>query len=68
MYTGTILRLVEDRGFGFIKSPGQPDVFFHCRELADDLAFDESLQERRVKFDIISAPKGPRAANVQAAD
>jgi cold shock CspA family protein len=67
MYVGTITRLMLDRGFGFISSPRQPDVFFHCRDLAEDLPFDETLQERRVKFDVLTTSRGPRAQDVRPA-
>lgn len=66
MYDGTVCSVRADRGFGFISSPGQPDVFFHMSDL-DGLAFDETLQQRRVQFDIIGTGKGPRAANVRPA-
>jgi CspA family cold shock protein len=58
----------EDRGFGFIRpSGGGDEVFFHATDLVG-LDFDPLLYERRVRFDIVDSPKGPRAANVQAAE
>jgi cold shock CspA family protein len=68
MYEGEIATIVADRGFGFIRSPHQPDVFFHASDLAADLEFDEQLLERRVEFDLRHSAKGPRANNVRAAD
>lgn len=65
---GTIATLVRDRGFGFIRVTGQPDLFFHARDLAGNLPFDERLQERRVAFDIEQTDKGWRARNVQPAE
>ncbi len=65
---GTVKKIVADKGFGFIVSPGQPDTFFHVNDLSDDLAFDETLQERRVRFDVTEGTKGPRATIVSAAD
>jgi cold shock CspA family protein len=56
----------ESVGFGFISAPGQPDVFFHASDLMD-LAFDETLQERRVRFQIVTIEKGSRAKCIQAA-
>jgi cold shock CspA family protein len=67
MYQGTIQNVVVDRGFGFISSTGQPDVFFHCSDLAADLPFDETLRERRVRFDIVTTPKGLRATSIVSA-
>lgn len=67
METGTVCGLVQDRGFGFIHiGGGQEDVFFHHKELAADLPFDDTLMERRVRFDVISTDRGDRAKNVQA--
>jgi cold shock CspA family protein len=66
--TGTVSRLNIDRGFGFIASPGQPDIFFHFSDLADGLRFEDALLELRVEFDITEAGKGPRARNVQPAE
>jgi hypothetical protein len=34
----------------------------------DDLAFDDTLTERRVWFDVIETSRGPRAKNVRAID
>jgi cold shock CspA family protein len=66
MYEGTICSVRLDKGFGFIRAVDQPDTFFHHSDLVE-LEFDERLQEQRVKFDIVSTGKGPRARNVQAA-
>ena len=66
MHEGTI-KTINERGFGFIQTPNQPDVFFHASALADDLEFNEQLQGRRVQFDIVQGPKGPRGSNVEAA-
>ena len=69
MNSGTIVALVLDRHFGFIhERTGQPDIFFHASDLVDGLEYDEQLHQRRVEFDVIETPKGPRAANVRAAE
>lgn len=69
MASGTVSRVCVDRGFGFIARPnGEPDVFFHFRDLAESLAFDEALQEMRVVFDAEQTDKGWRARNVRPAD
>ena len=65
MNEGTITGVRLDRGFGFIAVSGERDVFFHYKQLADELPFDEKLQERRVRFDVENSPKGPRAVNVR---
>ena len=67
--TGIICRVVAARGFGFIQQDnGGDDLFFHATQLADDLAFDEQLLERRVRFDTIESDKGQRAVDVRAAE
>jgi cold shock CspA family protein len=66
MHEGYVKSVRLDKGYGFIASPGQPDVFFHYTELVD-LPFDETLQERRVRFNIIGTSKGPKAVAVRAA-
>ena len=68
MSEGTISAVRADRGFGFIKSPNQPDIFFHMSDLGEGLEFDASLQELRVRFDIAESSRGPRAANVRPAE
>lgn len=66
---GTVKKIVLDRGFGFIaKAAGGGDVFFHARDLSDDLPFDEQLIERRVTFDVRQTEKGPRAGDVRPMD
>ena len=67
--TGTVTTINNRRGYGFIALPdGGGDVFFHCTDLADSLEFDEQLVERRVEFEAVEGRKGPRAANIRAAD
>ena len=44
------------------------NTFFHVRDLDPDLAMDDTLLERRVKFEATSTEKGPRAANVRPVD
>ena len=68
MHTGTVISLQLDKGFGFIhERTGEPDLFFHRSELADDLTFNEQLKERRVTFDLVQNGDRFRAANIQAA-
>ena len=68
MYEGTVNSVSVDRGFGFIRTPNYPEgVFFHARETDASLPFDETLRERRVRFEVVDGPKGPRAVVVRAA-
>lgn len=65
MPSGTIKRLVRDRGFGFIRDDGGQEWFFH-RSAVSQGAFDELSEGQRVSFDEETSAKGPRAANVRA--
>ncbi len=65
---GTVKTIYADKGFGFISLPnGARNLFFHCTDLVDDLAFDEQLVELRVQFEQEATRKGQRAANVRPA-
>jgi CspA family cold shock protein len=65
--TGTIKKLVSDRGFGFITGENGKDYFFHRDGLTPSLDFDRLVGGEKVQFDIEQSPKGDRAKNVQAA-
>jgi len=62
MPEGTIKRLT-DRGFGFIDTGGEKDLFFHSSNL-DGVSYDELQEGQRVSFTEGSGPKGPCAENV----
>ena len=68
MATGTITRLVRDRGFGFIQTSDSSDeVFFHSSSV-DQPTFDELKEGQEVEFDLEPDPKQPersRAAHVR---
>jgi CspA family cold shock protein len=65
--TGTIKRLVEDNGFGFIASDTGKEYFFH-RSAVEDRAFDDLRDGELVEFEPDPvAPKGPRARLVKRA-
>lgn len=64
MATGTIKRLVRDRGFGFIKVDDGPDVFFH-RSHCEDVSFDALEEGVAVEFERQDSDKGPRASSIK---
>ncbi len=66
MATGTIKKVVADRGFGFIVAEDEKEYFFHRGGLDTTLDFDRLQGGERVEFDVEQSPKGPRAANVRA--
>ena len=67
MATGTITRIVADRGFGFIASDDTKEYFFHRSALDASLDFDRLRGGEKVEFQVEASDKGPRAANVRAA-
>ena len=67
MTTGTIKKVVSDRGFGFITAEDGKDYFFHRNSLTPSLDFDRLFGGEKVSFQIEQSPKGPRATNVQSA-
>ena len=67
MATGTIKRIVADRGFGFIAADDTKEYFFHRSSVDKSLDFDRLRGGEKVEFTIEQNPKGPRAARVRAA-
>ena len=67
MATGTIKKVVSDRGFGFISGEDEKEYFFHRDGLDSSLDFDRLVGGESVEFDVEQSPKGPRAAKVHAA-
>jgi len=65
--TGTIKKVVADRGFGFITASDAKEYFFHRNSLDSSLDFDRLNGGEAVKFEIEDSPKGPRASKVSAA-
>ena len=62
--SGTIKRLVRDKGFGFVQSGDGTEYFFHQSSCAD-ARFDELREGQTVTFEKGQGPKGPRADNVK---
>ena len=67
MTTGTIKKVVADRGFGFISAADAKEYFFHRNSLDSSLDFDRLNGGEAVKFEIEDSPKGQRASKVSAA-
>ena len=64
MPSGTIKRLVRDRGFGFIRDDGGQEWFFHRSSVEGN--FDQLNEGQRVSFQEEPSAKGPRAGNVRS--
>ncbi len=67
MTSGTIKKIVADRGFGFIAAEDAKEYFFHRDGLDSSIDFDRLVGGERVQFEIETSPKGPRATKVSAA-
>jgi CspA family cold shock protein len=65
MAKGTINRLM-DRGFGFIKTEEEKDLFFHRNDL-QGIAFESLTEGQEVEFEVKSTDKGMNATNVRLA-
>lgn len=63
MAEGTIKRLT-DRGFGFINTGGEKDLFFHSSDV-EGVSYEELQEGQRVSYNEGRGPKGPRAENVK---
>lgn len=61
---GTIKRLVNGKGFGFVASDEGNEYFFH-QSSCDQVQFDDLREGEAVSFDAGEGPKGPRAENVR---
>ena len=67
MSSGTVKKLVADRGFGFITADDGKDYFFHRGALEGGLDFDRLVGGEKVDFEVEASPKGPRAVKVREA-
>ncbi len=67
MPTGTIKKLVSDRGFGFIAAEDGREYFFHRTGLDSSMNFDSLAGGERVSFEIEPSQKGPRANRIKLA-
>ncbi len=70
--TGTIVRIVSQRGFGFIQEPNGAELFFHATGVTGATPFD-SLQEGQPVAQVADERtrddrgRGDRVTNVQPA-
>ena len=64
MASGTIVRILTDKGFGFISDEGGVEHFFHMSAVKDAV-FETLTEGQRVEFTVELSPKGPRAGEVR---
>jgi CspA family cold shock protein len=66
MTTGTVKRVISERGFGFIVGEDGKEYFFHRDGLTSSVDFDRLVGGETVSFEVETGPKGDRAVRVQA--
>jgi CspA family cold shock protein len=62
--SGTIKRIVSDKGFGFVAADDGTEYFFH-NSAVQGTRFDELREGQKVTFEKGQGPKGPRAENLR---
>jgi CspA family cold shock protein len=65
--SGTVKRVISDRGFGFILGEDGKEYFFHRDGLSSSVDFDRLVGGEKVSFETERGPKGDRAVRVEAA-
>lgn len=70
MATGTIAKIIDDKGFGFITPAdgGDKDLFFHARSVVGDVIFDDMREGDTVEYEVEEGPKGLAAVDVEKTD
>jgi CspA family cold shock protein len=64
MEQGKILKLISDRGFGFIARKNESkNLFFHSNEV-QNVKFDDLKEGDLVQFEVKDGPKGLSAVKV----
>jgi CspA family cold shock protein len=66
MATGSITRLIRDRGFGFVRTQDGTEIFLHHSALPPGV-FDTLTEGQEMEFDVEIDPRGrgERAGNVR---
>jgi CspA family cold shock protein len=62
MAEGTI-KTLTDKGFGFINTGSEKDLFFHSSGV-EGVSYEDLQEGQTVSFTEGQGPKGPRAENV----
>ncbi|RMF87269.1 MAG: cold-shock protein [Nitrospinota bacterium] len=63
MPVGRVKWFNDQKGYGFIEQEGGNDVFVHYSAIQGG-GFRTLTEGQRVRFDIVSGPKGLQASNV----
>ncbi|HBK85761.1 MAG TPA: cold-shock protein [Firmicutes bacterium] len=60
---GTVKWFNQKKGYGFITSEGNEDVFVHFSAIQGE-GFKTLDEGQQVEFEVVDGPRGPQAANV----
>jgi CspA family cold shock protein len=64
--TGTIRKILREKGFGFIEpDDGSDDVFFSRGSMDPSTEFDDLREGEQVQFQVRPGDKGPRGVGVK---
>jgi len=64
MPVGRVKWFNDSKGYGFIETEGENDVFVHFSAIVGE-GYRSLKEGAEVEFDIVQDAKGPRAANVR---
>lgn len=60
---GTVKRFNPTKGFGFIETEDNTDVFFHYSQIVDE-GFKTVDEGAKVQFDLVEGDRGLQAQNI----
>jgi CspA family cold shock protein len=64
--TGTVKKIIRDKGYGFIvPDDGSDDVFFHRSSMAARAQFEDVHEGDTVQFQVRRGEKGPVAFDLK---
>lgn len=63
--TGSISKVISDKGFGFIQGEDGQEYFIHRSALRDGSVFEQLREGQPIVFDAGRGDKGLRAENVR---
>lgn len=63
MKEGTVKWFNNEKGYGFIEVPGEPDIFVHYTAITGE-GYKTLEEGQRVQFEIVQGDRGPQASNV----
>ena len=65
MAEGTVKWFSEKKGYGFIEQDDGEDIFVHHTGI-NGLGFKTLIEGQRVRFEIETSPRGPKATQVES--